>query len=321
MDERIQQLMQKVRRIEIKTNALSSNVFAGEYHSAFKGRGMSFSEVREYQPGDDVRDIDWNVTARFDRTYVKVFEEERELNVMLLIDVSGSLDFGSQGQTQREMLTEIAATLAFSAIRNNDKIGVLFFSDRVEKFIPPAKGRSHILRIIRELLTIEPQSRKTNIGVGLEYFMRVVRKRSVAFLLSDFCDQALNTSVPQNGKSKAKAEATNTADAATNTPVDELRQKLMMARQKHDLVAVQIYDRRMAELPDVGLMKVEDAETGHQLYLDTSSKKVRMAHAKHWRDFSDRLELLLNRCRVDHAAVMTGSDYVKPLKGLLARRA
>lgn len=314
MDERIQQLMQKVRRIEIKTNALSSNVFAGEYHSAFKGRGMSFSEVREYQPGDDVRDIDWNVTARFDRTYVKVFEEERELNVMLLIDVSGSLDFGSQGQTQREMLTEIAATLAFSAIRNNDKIGVLFFSDRVEKFIPPAKGRSHILRIIRELLTIEPQSRKTNIGVGLEYFMRVVRKRSVAFLLSDFCDQALNTNVLQNDKQKAQVDA-----AATAT--DELRQKLMMARQKHDLVAVQIYDRRMAELPDVGLMKVEDAETGHQLYLDTSSKKVLMAHAKHWRDFSDRLEQLLNRCRVDHAAVMTGSDYVKPLKGLLARRA
>lgn len=314
MDERIQQLMQKVRRIEIKTNALSGNVFAGEYHSAFKGRGMSFSEVREYQPGDDVRDIDWNVTARFDRTYVKVFEEERELNVMLLIDVSGSLDFGSQGQTQREMLTEIAATLAFSAIRNNDKIGVLFFSDRVEKFIPPAKGRSHILRIIRELLTIEPQSRKTNIGVGLEYFMRVVRKRSVAFLLSDFCDQALNTNVLQNDKQKAQVDA-----AATAT--DELRQKLMMARQKHDLVAVQIYDRRMAELPDVGLMKVEDAETGHQLYLDTSSKKVRMAHAKHWRDFSDRLEQLLNRCRVDHAAVMTGSDYVKPLKGLLARRA
>lgn len=314
MDERIQQLMQKVRRIEIKTNALSSNVFAGEYHSAFKGRGMSFSEVREYQPGDDVRDIDWNVTARFDRTYVKVFEEERELNVMLLIDVSGSLDFGSQGQTQREMLTEIAATLAFSAIRNNDKIGVLFFSDRVEKFIPPAKGRSHILRIIRELLTIEPQSRKTNTGVGLEYFMRVVRKRSVAFLLSDFCDQVLNTNVLQNDKQKAQVDA-----AATAT--DELRQKLMMARQKHDLVAVQIYDRRMAELPDVGLMKVEDAETGHQLYLDTSSKKVRMAHAKHWRDFSDRLEQLLNRCRVDHAAVMTGSDYVKPLKGLLARRA
>lgn len=303
MDERIQQLMQKVRRIEIKTHALSNNVFAGEYHSAFKGRGMSFSEVREYQPGDDVRDIDWNVTARFDRTYVKVFEEERELTVMLLVDVSGSLDFGSQGQTQRELLTEIAATLAFSAIRNNDKIGVLFFSDRVEKFIPPAKGRSHILRIIRELLTIEPQSRRTSVDAGLEFFMRVVRKRSIAFLLSDFQDAALN-------------REQRTTDAA-----DALRQKLMMARQKHDLVAVQVYDRRMAELPDVGLMKVEDAETGHSLYLDTSSPRVRAAHAEAWRAFSSRLDDLLNRCSIDHAAVMTGSDYVKPLKAVLSRRA
>ena len=314
MDDKIKQLMQKVRRIEIKTNALSSNVFAGEYHSAFKGRGMSFSEVREYQPGDDVRDIDWNVTARFDRTYVKVFEEERELTVMLLIDVSGSLDFGSQGQTQRELLTEIAATLAFSAIRNNDKIGVLFFSDRVEKFIPPAKGRSHILRIIRELLTIEPQSRKTDIGVGLEYFMRVVRKRSIAFLLSDFCDKSFDALAAKPSKDKTQV-------SAPVTTADALQQKLMMARQKHDLVAVQIYDKRMAELPDVGLMKVEDAETGHQLYLDTSSPKVRAAHARHWQDFSERLELMLNRCRVDHAAVLTGSDYVKPLKGLLSRRA
>lgn len=314
MDDRIKQLMQKVRRIEIKTNALSSNVFAGEYHSAFKGRGMSFSEVREYQPGDDVRDIDWNVTARFDRTYVKVFEEERELTVMLLVDVSGSLDFGSQGQTQRELLTEIAATLAFSAIRNNDKIGVLFFSDRVEKFIPPAKGRSHILRIIRELLTIEPKSRRTSIDAGLEYFMRVVRKRSIAFLLSDFCVTAL---MPAPARRSGKKGSDETAPA----PEDMLRRKLMMARQKHDLVAVQIADQRMAALPDVGLMKVQDAETGHQLYLDTSSAKVRAAHAQHWRDFSGRLDLLLNRCRVDHTTVLTGTDYVKPLRGLLARRA
>lgn len=314
MDERIQQLMQQVRRIEIKTHALSNNVFAGEYHSAFKGRGMSFSEVREYEPGDDVRDIDWNVTARFDRTYVKVFEEERELTVMLLVDVSGSLDFGSQGQTQRQMLTEIAATIAFSAIRNNDKIGVLFFSDRVEKFIPPAKGRSHILRIIRELLTIEPQSRRTSIDAGLEFFMRVVRKRSIAFLLSDFCDRALMQ--PADAGRTAGNAAESAPDAAEN-----LHRKLMMARQKHDLVAVQIYDRRMAELPNVGLMKVEDAETGHQLYLDTSSAKVRAAHAQHWRSFTERLDTLLNRCRVDHTAVMTGSDYVKPLKALLARRA
>lgn len=298
MDERIQQLMQKVRRIEIKTNALSSNIFAGEYHSAFKGRGMSFSEVREYQPGDDVRDIDWNVTARFDRTYVKVFEEERELTVMLLIDVSGSLDFGTHGQTQRELFTEIAATLAFSAIRSGDKIGVLFFSDRVEKFIPPAKGRSHILRIIRELLTFEPQSRRTSIDTALEYFMRVVRKRSIVFVLSDFCDPSL----------------------MGHTPTDNLSHKLMMARQKHDVIAVQICDQRMAELPDVGLMKVRDAETGHQQYIDTSSRKVRAAHAEHWRTFSQQLDALLNRCRIDHTTVLTGCDYVKPLKGLLARR-
>ncbi len=301
MDERIQQLMQKVRRIEIKTHALSNNVFAGEYHSAFKGRGMSFSEVREYQPGDDVRDIDWNVTARFDRTYVKVFEEERELTVMLLVDVSGSLDFGTQGQTQRDLLTEIAATIAFSAIRNNDKIGVLFFSDHVEKFIPPAKGRSHILRIIRELLTIEPQSHKTDICAGLEYFMRVQRKRSIAFLLSDFLD---------NSVIKADSEKT-----------EVLRNRLAMARQKHDLVAVQVYDQRMAELPDVGLMKVEDAETGHSLYLDTSSKKVRQLHADHWKQMSDSLENIFNRCRVNHTAVATGSDYVKSLKALFIRRA
>ena len=188
MDEQVQQLMQRVRRIEIKTRALSDNVFAGQYHSAFKGRGMSFAEVREYQPGDDVRDIDWNVSARFDRTYVKVYEEERELTVMLLIDVSGSLEFGSQERTQREMLTEIAATLAFSAIRNNDKIGVLFFSDRVEKFIPPTKGKGHILRIIRELLTLRPTGKRTDIGSALEYFMCIIRRQSVAFLLSDFID-------------------------------------------------------------------------------------------------------------------------------------
>lgn len=292
MDARVQQLMQKVRRIEIKTHALSNNVFAGEYHSAFKGRGMSFSEVREYQPGDDVRDIDWNVTARFDRTYVKVFEEERELTVMLLIDVSGSLDFGSRGQIQRDLLTEIAATISFSAIRNNDKIGVLFFSDRVEKFIPPAKGRSHILRIIRELLTIEPQGRKTDLNVGLEYFMRVVRKRSICFVLSDFM-----------------------------IPLDEeVTRRLAMARRKHDVVALQVYDERMAALPNVGLMKVEDAETGHLVYLDTSSRKVREAHAAYWKSFTDSLETTLNRCHIDHAAVATGSDYVKPLKALFSRR-
>lgn len=282
--------MQRVRRIEIKTRALSDNVFAGEYHSAFKGRGMSFAEVREYQPGDDVRDIDWNVTARFDRTYVKVYEEERELTVMLLIDVSGSLDFGSQARTQREILTEIAATLAFSAIRNNDKIGVLFFSDRVEKYVPPAKGKGHILRIIRELLSLRPTGRHTDIGLGLEYFMKVMRRRSIAFLLSDFLDE------------------------------NDYSRPLTMARARHDLVAVQVYDRRMAELPDVGLMKWEDAETGHQQYVDTSSRNVRRIYAEWWREHAEQLEERFNRGRVDHVAVATDDDYVRALKHLFANR-
>ena len=290
MDICVQQLMQRVRRIEIKTRALSDNVFAGEYHSAFKGRGMSFAEVREYQPGDDVRDIDWNVTARFDRTYVKVYEEERELTVMLLIDVSGSLDFGSQARTQREILTEIAATLAFSAIRNNDKIGVLFFSDRVEKYVPPAKGKGHILRIIRELLSLRPTGRHTDIGLGLEYFMKVMRRRSIAFLLSDFLDE------------------------------NDYSRPLTMARARHDLVAVQVYDRRMSELPDVGLMKWEDAETGHQQYVDTSSRNVRRIYAEWWREHAEQLEERFNRGRVDHVAVATDDDYVRALKHLFANR-
>lgn len=290
MDICVQQLMQRVRRIEIKTRALSDNVFAGEYHSAFKGRGMSFAEVREYQPGDDVRDIDWNVTARFDRTYVKVYEEERELTVMLLIDVSGSLDFGSQACTQREILTEIAATLAFSAIRNNDKIGVLFFSDRVEKYVPPAKGKGHILRIIRELLSLRPTGRHTDIGLGLEYFMKVMRRRSIAFLLSDFLDE------------------------------NDYSRPLTMARARHDLVAVQVYDRRMSELPDVGLMKWEDAETGHQQYVDTSSRSVRRIYAEWWREHAEQLEERFNRGRVDHVAVATDDDYVRALKHLFANR-
>ncbi len=300
MDENIQQLMQRVRRLEIRTRALSDNVFAGEYHAAFKGRGMSFSEVREYEPGDDIRDIDWNVTARFDRTYVKVFEEERELTVMLLIDVSGSLDFGTQKQSQREMLTEIAATLSCSAIRNNDKIGVLFFSDQPEKFIPPAKGRAHILRIIRELLTFTPKSRRTNIAGGLEYFMRVQRKRCIAFLLSDFLDKGTQTAA---------------ADEASL-----LRRRLDMVRRKHDLVAIQVYDERMATLPDVGLVKMEDAETGHQVFVDTSDSRVRRAHAEHWEKLRSTLDEMFRRCRTDHTAIATGTDFVKPLQLLLAGR-
>jgi von willebrand factor, type A len=290
MNENVLQLIQRVRRIEIKTRALSNNIFAGEYHSAFKGRGMSFAEVREYQPGDDVRDIDWNVSARFDRTYVKVYEEERELTVMLLIDISASLDFGSREVSQREQLTEIAATLAFSAMRNNDKIGALFFSDNVELYIPPAKGKGHILRIIRELLTISPKGRGTNIGAGLEYFLRVMRKKSVAFLMSDFLDQEDYTTL------------------------------LKRANQKHDLIAVQVYDERMTHLPNVGWMKLEDAETGHQQYVNTSSKHVRLSFQNWWGKYEELLRSRFSQARVDYTSIATGTDFVKGLKQLFAKR-
>ncbi len=246
------ELIKKVRKIEIKTRGLSHNIFAGQYHSAFKGRGMSFSEVREYQYGDDVRDIDWNVTARFNKPYIKVFEEERELTVMLLVDLSDSLDFGTSVRTKRETLTEIAATIAFAAIQNNDKIGVIFFTDKVEKFIPPQKGRKHILYIIRELLNFEPDSKSTDIKVPLQYLTNAIKKRCTAFLLSDFiCD-------------------TDYSNAMT------------IANRKHDLVAIQVYDRRLAELPDVGLIKVRDAEGGGEMYIDTSSRKVREAQREWW---------------------------------------
>ena len=290
MNENVLQLMQHVRRIEIKTRALSNNIFAGEYHSAFKGRGMSFAEVREYQPGDDVRDIEWNVSARFDRTYVKVYEEERELTVMLLIDISASLDFGSGQLSQREQMTEIAATLAFSAMRNNDKIGALFFSDKVEKYIPPAKGKGHILRIIRELLTIEPESRGTSIGTGLEYFLRVMRKRSVAFLMSDFLSS------------------------------EDYSPLLKRANQKHDLVAVQIYDKRMVELPNVGWMKLEDAESGHQQYVNTASKSVRNAYHSWWASHTVQLQTRFAQARVDYTSIATDTDFVKGLKQLFSQR-
>ena len=298
MDERIQKLMQKVRRIEIKTQALTNNVFAGEYHSAFKGRGMSFSEVREYQPGDDIRDIDWNVTARFDRTYVKVFEEERELTVLLLIDVSGSLDFGTKTQSQRDLLTEIAATLAFSAIRNNDKIGVIFFSDHCEKFIPPAKGRAHILRIIREMLTFKPQSSRTDIAAALEFMMRVQRKKCIAFLLSDFFDSRI-----PNASSDSR-----------------ISRNVAMVARHHDLIAIRVYDRCMEKLPNVGLVKMEDAETGHKMIVDTSSRKVREAHAQYWNSISRSLDFIFRRTKVAFANVSTGTDFVIPLKNLFAHK-
>lgn len=283
-------LLRRVRQIEIKTRKLTDNIFAGEYHSAFKGRGMSFSEVREYQPGDDIRDIDWNVTARFNRPYVKVFEEERELTVMLLVDVSGSLDFGSTTRFQRDLVAEIAATLAFSAIQNNDKIGVIFFSDRIEKFVPPKKGRKHILYIIRELLTLQPQGRRTDVGTALEYLVSALRRRSIAFVLSDFVDG------------------------------HDYSQPLTIASRKHDLAAIRVYDKRMEELPNVGLLKVFDAETGHEQYVDTSSRRIREAHRKWWADGCARVDRLMGGSQVDHVSVATGDDYVKALMNLFAKR-
>lgn len=284
------ELLKRVRQIEIKTRGLSSNIFAGQYHSAFKGRGMAFSEVREYQYGDDVRDIDWNVTARFDKPFVKVFEEERELTVMLLVDVSNSLDFGTVRQTKKNMLTEIAATLAFSAIQNNDKIGVIFFSDRIEKFIPPKKGRKHILYIIRELLDFQPESTRTDIQRAIEYLTNVIKKRCTAFMLSDFIDE------------------------------HDFRNALTVANRKHDVVAIQVYDRRLEELPDVGLMKVRDAETGHEQWIDTSSKSLRNAHHAWWMERKQKLNETFTHCNVDSVSVRTDQDYVKALLNLFAKR-
>ena len=283
-------LLKKVRKIEIKTRGLSQNIFAGQYHSAFKGRGMAFSEVREYQFGDDVRDIDWNVTARFQRPYVKVFEEERELTVMLLIDVSGSLSFGTTHQLKSDMATEIAATLAFSAIQNNDKIGVIFFSDRIEKYIPPQKGRKHILYIIREMLDFHPQSRKTDVGMALEFLTRVMKRRCTAFMLSDFY-------------TAAKFDKT-----------------LQIANRKHDFVAIQVYDKRAKELPDIGLMLVRDAETGHEMYIDTSSKKLRQAHTRYWMEREETLRQTFAKSKVDWVSVSTSDDYVKAMMLLFAKR-
>lgn len=284
------ELLSQVRKIEIKTRGLSSNIFAGEYHSAFKGRGMAFSEVREYQYGDDVRDIDWNVTARFNKPYVKVFEEERELTVMLMVDVSGSLDFGTVRQTKREMVTEIAATLAFSAIQNNDKIGVIFFSDRIEKFIPPKKGRKHILFIIRELLNLKPESERTDIGQAVEYMTNAIKKRCTVFVLSDFMDNK------------------------------DFSQQLTIANRKHDVVALQVYDQRMAELPDVGIMKLKDAESGEEIYVDTSSKAVRRAHHEWWVKYQLYLKGVFAKCSIDSVSVRTDEDYVKALMNLFQKR-
>ena len=284
------EILKKVRKIEIKTKGLSQNIFAGQYHSAFKGRGMAFAEVREYQFGDDVRDIDWNVTARFRKPYVKVFEEERELTVMLLIDVSGSLDFGTRKRMKSVMATEIAATIAFSAMQNNDKIGVVFFSDRIEKYIPPKKGRKHILYIIREMLDFHPQSTKTNIGEAVAYFTRMMKRRTTAFVISDFYDNK-----------------------------DFLKQ-FQIANSKHDLMAVQVYDRWAKQLPDVGLMKVQDAETGSEMYIDTSSKKVRAAHARYWTEREAILRETFSQANVDWMSVATDEDFVKAMMTLFSSR-
>jgi len=284
------EIIKKVRKIEIKARGLSSNIFAGQYHSAFKGRGMAFSEVREYQYGDDVRDIDWNVTARFNKPYVKVFEEERELTVMLLIDVSGSLDFGTQRQMKRDLVTEIAATLAFSAIQNNDKIGVIFFSDKIEKYIPPKKGRKHILYIIREMLDYHAESRKTGIGQAVEFLTSVSKRRCTAFLLSDFYDR------------------------------QDFMQQLTIANRKHDVVAIQVYDKRARELPDVGLMKVVDAETGAEQYVDTSSRKLREQYRRYWQKRQQDLQEVFARSNVDNVSIATDEDFVKHLMGLFKQR-
>ena len=284
------ELLKRVRQIEIKTKGLSRNIFAGEYHIAFKGRGMAFAEVREYQYGDDIRDIEWNVTARFNKPFIKVFEEERELTVMLLVDVSGSHNFGTSRQMTREMVAEIAATLAFSAIQNNDKIGVIFFSDRIEKFIPPQKGRKHILYIIRELLEFKPESLRTNVSQAVEFLTQVIKRRCTAFILSDFLD------------------------------TKDFRQPLTIANRKHDVVAIQVYDRRIAELPDIGLMKVRDAETGYEIIIDTSCKAVRNAQASWWKRHSMHIQDIFNRSNVDSVSIRTDQDYVVSLMGLFAKR-
>ena len=284
------ELLKKVRKIEIKTKGLSQNIFAGEYHSAFKGRGMTFSEVREYQYGDDIRDIDWNVTARHNKPYIKVYEEERELTVMLLVDVSGSRRFGAVGIEKREMIAEIAATIAFSAIQNNDKIGIIFFSNKIEKFIPPQKGKKHILFIIRELLNLEPSNNGTDISMALRYLADALKKRCTTFLISDFIDQ--------NDYSKAMTIASN----------------------KHDLIAIQVYDKRETTLPNVGLIQIEDLETGEKQLIDTSSKSTRNAYSKWWYDRQQKMIDTMNKSKVDLASVSTDENFVKSLMSLFKNR-
>lgn len=285
-------LLKKVRKIEIKTRGLSRNIFAGEYHSAFKGRGMAFSEVREYQFGDDVRNIDWNVTARYNRPFIKVFEEERELTVMLLVDVSGSREFGTADKLKKNVITELAAILSFAAIANNDKIGVIFFSDTIEKFIPPQKGRTHTLRIIRELIEFKPESRATNIGQALQYLTNAMKRRVTAFVVSDFLDDH----------------------------PEEMEQALTIASKKHDVVGLNIYDEREAELPPIGMVKFKDAESGDYLWVDSSSRKVREAYREWWLKRNKQLDTMLKKSGVDYVNINTSDDYVKSLVSLFKKR-
>ena len=293
-----EELLQKVRKIEIKTHGLSRNIFAGEYHSQFKGRGMAFSEVREYQPGDDVRAIDWNVTARMNRPYVKIYEEERELTVMLLVDVSGSRNFGTISQMKRDTMAEVAATLAFSTIENNDKVGVIFFSDQVEKFIPPKKGKSHVLHIIRELLSFEPAHTGTDINAALQYLTNAQKRRCTAFLISDMIGW-------------------NTEQRAQNTDrISSHVSPVVIASRKHDLSAIQIYDRRDAEMPNVGLIKVRDAETGKRMWVDTAFRSTRNAYAKAWQDQQAALESVYTKTGMNNISIRTDEDYVKKLMQL-----
>jgi uncharacterized protein (DUF58 family) len=283
------ELLKRVRKIEIKTKGLSSQIFSGEYHSAFKGRGMAFSEVREYVEGDDVRNIDWNVTARFGNPYVKVFEEERELTVMLLVDVSESGMFGSTAMLKRELITELTATIAFSAIQNNDKAGVIFFSDKIEKYIPPKKGKSHILRIIRELINFKPESKGTDISLALKYLNNMIKKRCIAFVISDFMDSGFDDAIK-------------------------------VASKKHDLAALRIVDPREEEMPDVGIVRFKDAETGFVSVMDTSDANVRNNYRLYFQQSARLTSELLNKSGVDHVAIRTDQSYVKPLMNLFKQR-
>jgi uncharacterized protein (DUF58 family) len=283
------ELLKKVRKIEIKTRGLSNQIFSGEYHSAFKGRGMTFSEVREYQPGDDIRSIDWNVTARFNNTYVKVFEEEREMTVMLLVDVSASGAFGTQKQLKQDLITELCAVLAFSSIQNNDKIGVIFFTDKIEKFIPPKKGKSHVLRIIRDLIEFKPEHKKTDLKLALKYLTSVIKKRSIAFVISDFMSP-------------------------------DFSDALKIANRKHDLVALRIFDKREQELPNVGFVKMMDAEANTVKWVDTSDKTVRNQFAVNAKKKEQYLKDLFNKSGVDSANINTSESYIVPLTNLFKRR-